>query len=226
MVPYFEKDKDFHAYLDKTFSLSNKNTWTGFRLKSAVTTKVIRTRTADAGIVNGRVEVTTETRKKVWQDWQTHCQTYNVPPYLDSCSFEEVARVALNFEGMLRQGCGRKRKPVYTDSISTGIGGVATQIGLDRGTRPLHQPGSKKYILPIQHMLASFNSFDPLIEKKLACHPDLPLFAVKIAYKGKTSVGRQATGYLVCIAFYYLLRVGKCTTKTKQKRRHEHVNSE
>merc|ERR1711966_321048 len=56
--------------------------------------------------------------------------------------------------------------------------GVATQIGMNRGERPLHQPGSEKFILPIQHMLARFRSFDPPTEKKLACHPDLPLFAV------------------------------------------------
>ena len=177
------------------------------------------TRTADAGIVNGRVEATTETRNKVWKDWQTHCQAYNVPPYLDGCSFEEVARVGLNFGGMLRQGRGRRRKLVSAGSISTGVGGVATQIGLDRGTRPLHQPGSDKYILPIQRMLAGFRSFDPPTEKKLACHPDLPLFAVTNAYKGKASVVRQATGDLVCIAFYYLLRIGQYTTKTRREKK-------
>ena len=149
-----------------------------------------------------------------------------MPPYLDGCSFEEVARVALNFGGMLRQGRGGRRKPVSADSISTGIGGVATQIGLDRGARPLHQPGSDKYILPIQHMLAGFRSFDPPTEKKLACHPDLPLFAVTNAYKGDPSVVRQATGDLVCIAFYFLLRTGEYTTKTNEKRRREHANSE
>ena len=177
------------------------------------------TRTADAGIVNGRVEATTDTRNKVWKDWQTHCQAYNVPPYLDGCSFEEVARVGLNFGGMLRQGRGNRRKPVSAGSISTGIGSVATQIGLDRGTRPLHQPGKDKYILPIQHMLAGFKSFDPPTEKKLACHPDLPLFAVTNAYKGKASVVRQAAGDLVCIAFYYLLRIGEYTTKTRRKKK-------
>ena len=113
-----------------------------------------------------------------------------MPPYLDDCNFEEVARIALNFGGMLRQGNGRKRKPVSAGSVGTGLGGVTTQIGLDRGERPLHQPGSDKFILPIQHMLAGFRSFDLPPEKKLACHPDLPLCAVTNTYKGKTSVVR------------------------------------
>ena len=60
-------------------------------------------------------------------------------------------------------------------------------------------------------MLAGFRSFGPPTENKLACHPYLPLFAVAVtnAYKGKASVVRQATGDLVCIAFYYLLRIGE-----------------
>ena len=90
---------------------------------------------------------------------------------------------------------------------------------MDRGERPLHQPGSEKFILPIQHMLAGFRSFDPPTEKKLACHPDLPLFAVTNAYKGRASAVRQATGDLCCIAFYFLLRIGEYTTKTKRKKK-------
>ena len=113
-----------------------------------------------------------------------------MPPYLDGCNFEEVARVALNFGGMLRQGRSRKRKPVSAGSVGTGLGGVATQIGMDRGERPLHQPGIDKFILPIQHMLAGFRSFDPPTEKKLACHPDLSFFAVTNAYKGRASAVR------------------------------------
>ena len=70
-------------------------------------------------------------------------------------------------------------------------------------------------------MLAGFRSFDPSTEKKLACHPDLPLFAVTVtnAYKGKASVVIHATGDLVCIAFYYLLRIGEYTTKTRRKKK-------
>lgn len=68
-------------------------------------------------------------------------------------------------------------------------------------------------------MLAGFRSFDPPTEKKLACHPDLPLFAVTNAHKGEASVVRQATGDLVCIAFYFLLRIGEYTTKTKRKKK-------
>ena len=64
-------------------------------------------------------------------------------------------------------------------------------------------------------MLVGFRSFDPPTEKKLACRPDLPLFVVTNAYKGKVSVVRQVAEDLVCVAFYYLLRIGEYTTKTR-----------
>ena len=70
-------------------------------------------------------------------------------------------------------------------------------------------------------MLTGFANYDPATEKKLACHPDLPAFAVKWAYnqKRKTNYAQQATGDLVLIAFYYLLRVGEYTTKTRRKKK-------
>jgi hypothetical protein len=66
-------------------------------------------------------------------------------------------------------------------------------------------------------MLAGFGSFDPPTEKKLACHPDLPTRAVENGHRGRPSAVREATADLICIAFYFLLRVGEYTTKTKRK---------
>ena len=96
-------------------------------------------RVADAGIVNGRVEATTEARQKIWAKWTAYCKLLRVPPYLDDCDFETVARVSTMFGGYLRQG--KKGKPVKSGSVSAGLGGVSTstQIMLDMGEQPLHQ---------------------------------------------------------------------------------------
>ena len=72
---------------------------------------------------------------------------------------------------------------------------------------------------PIQHMLAGFKNFDPAVEKKLACHPDLPAFACAWAHREGTSPQQQAIGDLIIIAFYYLLRVGEYTTTTRRKKK-------
>ena len=68
-------------------------------------------------------------------------------------------------------------------------------------------------------MLAGFKNFDPATEKKLACHPDLPTTACMHAHRGRSNPQRQATGDLILIAFYYLLRVGEYTTKSGRKRK-------
>ena len=67
-------------------------------------------------------------------------------------------------------------------------------------------------------MLAGFKNFDPAVVKKLACHPDLPRFAVEWAYRDGSSEQRKATGDLIVIAFYFLLCIGEYTTKTRRKR--------
>ena len=160
------------------------------------------------------MEATQENRAKVWREWQDHCRSYQVDPYLDGCDFDTVARVALNYGGRLRQG--RRGRPVAAGTVAQDLGHLATQIGLDRGTRPLHQPFSEHYIVPIQHMLAGFKNFDPAVEKKLACHPDVPAFACNWAYREGTGAQQRAIGDLVVIAFYFLLRVGEYTTKTRR----------
>ena len=66
-------------------------------------------------------------------------------------------------------------------------------------------------------MLAGFKNFDPAVEKKLACHPDLPKFACAHAHREGSTEAEKAVGDLVLIAYYYLLRVGEYTTKGRRK---------
>ena len=66
-------------------------------------------------------------------------------------------------------------------------------------------------------MLTGFKNFDPAVGKRLACHPDLPKFACSNAYRPGTSEAEKAVGDLVVIAYYYLLRVGEYTTKSRRK---------
>ena len=103
--------------------------------------------------------------------------------------------------------------------MGKGLGSVAAKILLDRQECPLKRTGTKDFIALIQSMLKGFKNFDPPTKKKLTCHPDLPACAVEYAYKGHPSVVRQATADLICIAFYYLLRIGEYTTKTKRKKK-------
>ena len=68
-------------------------------------------------------------------------------------------------------------------------------------------------------MLTGFKNFDPPTEKKLACHPDLPSFACAWGHRKGTSAHQQAVGDMILIAFYFLLRIGEYTTKTRRKKK-------
>ena len=117
------------------------------------------------------------------------------------------------FGGRIRQG--KRGKPVTAAHVRTGLGHVNTTIQLDTGKQPLHQLDGTHSIKPVQHMLAGFRNFDPAVEKKLACHPNLPHEACKFGLRPKATPQEAATGDLVIIAFYYLLRVGEYTTKRR-----------
>ena len=136
---------------------------------------------------------------------------------MDECDFRTVARVATMFGGRLRKG--RRGKAVSAGTVRAGLGGVNTTIALDTGRQPIHQQDGKHYIKPVQHMLAGFKNFDPPTEKKLACHPDLPSFACAWAHRKGTLAQQQAIGDLTLIGFYYLLRIGEYTTKTRRKKK-------
>jgi hypothetical protein len=161
------------------------------------------------------VEATSEARDKIWKEWRAYCGHFGIPPYLDGCDFQTVARVATMFGGRVRKG--KQGKAVGAGMVRAGLRGVNMTITLERGTQPFHQIDGQSYIKPIQHMLAGFKFFDPITEKKLACHPDLPDFAQEHAYKGK-STAQHASGDLIVIAFYFLLRIGEYTAGTKQKK--------
>lgn len=89
-------------------------------------------------------------------------------------------------------------------------------IAMDTGRNHLHQLDGEHFINPLQHMCVGFNNFDPAIEKKLAVHPDLPIFTCSYGNRVGTLTQEQATGDLTLIVFYYLLRVGEYTSKHRQ----------
>ena len=143
-------------------------------------------RTTDAGIVNGRVEATSEARSKIWEDWKAYYESLEVPPYLDGFDFQTIARVSTMFGGYIRKG--KQGKVVSAGMVPAGLGSVNTMIAMETGTQPLHQQDGKHCIKPLQYMIEGFGNYDPATEKKLACHPDLPVFVVKWAYRPRKKV--------------------------------------
>ena len=116
-------------------------------------------RIADKGITNGQVEATSEARERVWRQWKAYCKDYGVCPYLDSEDFQSIARISTGLGVMVR--CGKRGAPVSAGMVRAGLGGANMTVALDTGRQPLYQADGKRYIKPIQLMLAGFKNFDP-----------------------------------------------------------------
>ena len=138
-------------------------------------------------------------------------------PYLDSKDVQTIARISTMFARRVQKG--EQGRPVGAGTVQAALGGINMTISLETGKQTLHQIDGKNYIKPIQHMLVGFKNFEPLVEKNLAVHLDLPKFAA--AYGNKPGAGeyRKAMGDLVLIVFYYLLRICEYTTKTRRKKK-------
>ena len=89
-------------------------------------------------------------------------------------------------------------------------------IALARNINPTKVVGSDKFLPAVQVVLDGYGKTDPPTNKKLPVELDVPELLVDLGYgKGRTPHSR-AIGDLALIAFYYLLRIGEYTIKSKR----------
>ena len=85
----------------------------------------------------------------------------------------------------------------------------------DRG-KPLKPHGSKDYHLALKMMLDEWRKEDLPTMKKLPIEIDIPEYLFERAMEPEAGEGRKAIADLTLITFYYLLRVGEYTCRTKR----------
>jgi hypothetical protein len=86
-------------------------------------------------------------------------------------------------------------------------------ISLATNTHPTKIAGSEKLLLRLQQILDGFRKDDPPTRKKLPVEADVPEFLVSLGLASEAHELDQSIGNLTMIAFYYLLCIGKYTTK-------------
>ena len=80
-------------------------------------------------------------------------------------------------------------------------------------TNPTKIVGSDKLLPCLQQMLDGFRKADPPTTKQLPVEADVPEFLVQLGLSPEARKLDRALGDLTMIAFYYLLHIGKYTTK-------------
>ena len=84
------------------------------------------------------------------------------------------------------------------------------------GDNPTKVVGSDKFLPALQIMIEGYAKEDPPTRKKLPIGSDVPQLLVDLGYSTSGTSHTQAVGDLILIAFYYLLRIGEYTVKSKR----------
>jgi hypothetical protein len=136
-----------------------------------------------------------------------------VDPFLQDIPFTVQVCILKGFAGQVRTGYYGQEKQVQAGSVSA-IMAIGQVIGLATNTNPTKIVGFDKLLPRLQQMLDGFHKADPPTTKQLPVEADVPEFLVELGLE--SSDAREldlAIGDLTMIAFYYLLRIGKYTTK-------------
>ena len=84
------------------------------------------------------------------------------------------------------------------------------------GNNPAKILGSDKFLPALQIMIEGYAKDDPPTRKMLPIEADVPELLIEMGYSKSGMAQTRAIGDLTLIAFYYLLRIGEYTVKSKR----------
>jgi len=122
-------------------------------------------------------------------------------------------------ENQLHQSIGRcgKRKRVTAQTAQVGLRAIGKTISLAGKPNPIHS-SPNRYIEPIHQVIEGMRRQDPAPQPKLAVPPTVPTHLMRVGQystNNNNATKLQAIGDMSVVAFYFLLRVGEHTHRTK-----------
>jgi hypothetical protein len=147
-------------------------------------------------------------RQTSWANWQRYSTGANANPYFQGLDRPGRQNLLLAFAARVRTGVFGKGQQVGHQSVEKALRHMAQTLQLAGYDDPRKTYGSKELDLPFRHLLKAYKDDDPAPTPQLA----LPIPTIQTAalrYQPHHSPWNQAISDLICIAFYFLLRVGK-----------------
>ena len=89
-------------------------------------------------------------------------------------------------------------------------------ISLDTGVDPTKVRGAKEFLPCLSQLFDGWKKEDPPSKKKLPVEVDVPELLVEWGLMSAATVLARVVGDLTLIAFYFLLRVGEYTIKSRR----------
>ena len=173
-------------------------------------------RLADAAFRAGRLAATSVARETRWRHWRAYVTAMGFDPYLQSTSFEHRIRSLTGFAQRVRTGYYGRGRQVQAPTVTSAITAVGQTISMAVGDNPTKVLGSDKFLPALQIMIEGYAKDDPPTRKMLPIESDVPELLVELGYSTSGTSHTQAVGDLALIAFYYLLRIGEYTVKSKR----------
>lgn len=165
---------------------------------------------------------TNQTRQKFWTDWTHFLRNFFhiQNPYLPQFPHNETLTLVQTFASWVRTGNAGRKDQVGSKRVQQALAAIAKTFQLAGKPSPTYQDQGRQLYWPaLQQQLESFKREDPPPQQKLAVPITVPHYLVLLGLN-HPSPHRQAINDLICIAFYYLLRVGEYTyTPPKHRKR-------
>jgi hypothetical protein len=158
----------------------------------------------------GTATVDDKERGKHWEDWTRYALGANQSPYFLGMDRPDRQNLLLAFAARVRTGLYGKGQQVGHQSVEKALRHVAQTLQLAGYDDPRKTYGSKELDLPFRHLLKSYKDIDPAPQPQFA----LPISTIRTAasrYGPHHSPRDRAISDLICMAFFFLLRVGEYT---------------
>ena len=120
------------------------------------------------------------------------------------------------FSGRVKSGWYGYGRQVSNGTVTSALTAVGQAFSVHNRGNPLKPHESKDYNLDVKVMLDGWKKEGPPTMKKLPIEVDIPEYLVERSMEPDAGKGQKAIADLTLIAFYYLLRVGKYTCRTKR----------
>ncbi len=170
---------------------------------------------------NGVVDATHHERARYWKHWTKFMQQNHLDPHMQTLNDNQQVEWLCTFASRVRARNYGRGHQVRAATVQVALRAIGTAFELDQQRNPTYDRWAtdRRYWARIRQQIEGFRCADPPTQAQLAVPVDVAHWGAHNA-RSSSDPHTQATGDLMNIAFYYLLRVGEYTwTGTRQRRR-------
>ena len=158
-------------------------------------------------VAAGVTPTTTRNREKYWRHWRQYAALCKCDPFLTTVPSLEREIIVSAFAARVRTGIYGHGHQVQVQTVTDALSAITKTIELAGQLSPIYKADGK-YTTTLQRMIEGFRREDPPSIPQLAVPIMVPNLCYNAGIQSKCPF-KQATGCLVIIAFFYLLRVGE-----------------